>query len=39
MILMSYEIPLILVVASVAMLANGYGISAIVALQQSHWLY
>lgn len=38
MILMSYEIPLILVVASVAMLANGYGISAIVALQQSHWL-
>ena len=36
-ILMSYEIPLILVVVSVAMLANGYGIGAIVAAQQSHW--
>jgi NADH-quinone oxidoreductase subunit H len=37
MILVSYEIPLMLVVVSVAMLANGYGLGAIVAAQQSHW--
>ncbi len=37
MILVSYEIPLMLVVVSVAMLANGYGLGAIVAAQQSRW--
>ena len=37
MILVSYEIPLMLVVVSIAMLANGYGLGAIVAAQQSRW--
>ena len=36
-ILISYEIPLILVVVSAALLANGYNISAVVAAQQSRW--
>lgn len=35
--LISYEIPLLLVIAAVAMLANGYSFSSIIAAQQSHW--
>jgi NADH-quinone oxidoreductase subunit H len=36
-ILASYEVPLILVVAAIAMLTGSLSISAIVAAQQSHW--
>lgn len=36
-IMVSYEVPLILVVVSVAMLAGSFNIGAIVAAQHSHW--
>ncbi len=35
--LISYEIPLLLVIVAVSMLANGYSFSSIIAAQQSHW--
>ncbi len=35
--LISFEIPLLLVIVAVAMLANGYSFGSIIAAQQGHW--
>jgi NADH-quinone oxidoreductase subunit H len=35
--LISYEIPLLLVIVAVAMLANSYSLSTIISAQQAHW--